>query len=307
MNINSIDLNLLIVFDSLYRTKSVSLAARELGLSQPAISHALKRLRLTLKDDLFTRGPSGMQATPWATNVFNTTSEILQTIESKILTRKAFNPRLSNQLFTLCATDNELLTHLNHLICDTKDYAPNLRFKLLFPKEIDFFQNMEKRIVDLSFGVGIPMRPNFEYEDIYTQEYKVICSKKLSSNKKISLTKYLSMDHILVSPLGGTTGPVDIKLEEINKSRRIALIVPSFSLIPQYLLRRDFIVTVPEVIAREFCEKYNFFLYDPPIAIDSIKMQMVWHKCQNQDDSHIWLREKVREKIRGMNQIARRK
>lgn len=297
MNITSLDLNLLYIFDNLFKTRSVSNSARQLGLSQPALSNALARLRRTLDDDLFLRSKSGMIPTIKSNEIHPIIREILENIEFQILKSRSFDFKTSSKTFHLCATDNELLTYINHFICNKEIAKTQLKFKLSFPKEFDFFQNMENLIVDLSFGVDIPRRSNFEYEHIYSQKYVCLSKSKLSASYGISLKKYLSLDHILVSPLGGATGPVDLKLQEIGLKRNISLIVPSFSLLPQYLSNREFIVTLPELIAKEFSEKYKFNLYKLPFELEEINMQMVWHKSLSNDESHIWLRSKIKESI----------
>lgn len=297
MNISTMDLNLLFIFDSLFKTRSVSNSARELGLSQPALSNALSRLRRTLDDDLFLRSSNGMIPTQKSLELQPVISSILASLEFQILKKKHFDFKTSKRCFNICATDNELLTYINHFICSKEISLTDLKFKLTSPKASDFFQNMESGTVDLSFGVDIPIRSNFELEEIYNQKYVCLTKVSLSSSKTISLKKYLSLDHILVSPLGGESGPVDFKLQELGLKRNISLITPSFSLLPQYLLKRDYIVTLPELMAKEFSHKYKLNIYQLPFEIEEIKMQMIWHKSVSNDEAHIWLRKKIKENI----------
>lgn len=300
MNINSMDLNLLLVFHSLFETKSVSMSARHLGLSQPAISNALNRLRITFSDELFIRSTKGMIPTGRAKDIFPNVQNILHILETKVLSNENFNLETSQKTFNICATDNEILTYINSLICEEKVSKSALKFKLTFPKEIDFFSNMENGKVDLSFGVDIPKRQNFEIQNITFKGYKCLSMTKLSQKNKIPLKLFLDKDHILVSPLGGNTGAIDIVLDKMSKKRNISLILPSFSLVPDFLQKRDFIITLPETIAKKFSRDYGFYIYDLPFEVPKVQIQMIWHKNLSCDPSHIWLRNNIYEKLKNL-------
>lgn len=298
MNINNIDLNLLLVFDALFKQRSVTKAASQLNLSQPALSHALNRLRHTFNDELFLRSPKGMSPTDKAFSMKVGIDKILNTIKEELLDEKIFDPKTSTKLFHICSTDNEQLTHLKILFKRLKIIAPGIRVKYSYPNVATFFEDMESAKVDLSFGVNTPKLSHFSYENIYSEG--LVCLIKNNNQtpiKRLTLKKYLEMDHILVAPLGGNTGPVDDYLDKIKLTRKVSAIVQNFALVPFYLLERDLIFTSPKALAKEFIKQFDLKLYKVPLDLPEFNVEMIWHKRTQNNDAHVWLRQMIKESL----------
>ncbi len=298
MNIRNVDLNLLLVFDALATHRSVTKAARQLNLSQPALSHALNRLRETLEDDLFVRGPKGMFPTEKALSLQDGIHKILQSIEKELFEENEFLANSSNRLFRLCCTENESLSYINNFICDLQKQAPKIRFQFLNPQISDFLENMESGKTDLSFAVNLPKVSNYNYETLYSESYVCLVRKQCKTiGNRLTLKKYLAHDHILVSPLGDGKGPVDDVLAKLGHKRNISIIAPNFALIPFYLTKRDMIFTAPSLLAKELAEQFDLKVLKPPINVPNFEIQMVWHKRTDNSAPHEWLRGRIKEYV----------
>ena len=298
MNINNIDLNLLLVFDALFTQRSVTKAASQLNLSQPALSHALNRLRHTFNDELFLRSPKGMSPTDKAFSLKSGIDKILNTIKEELLDEKVFDPKTSTKQFHICSTDNEQLTYLKNLFHRLKEVAPNIRIKFSSPSVGTFFEDMESAKVDLSFGVNTPKLSHFSYEKIYSESFVCLLKNNIKTPiKRLTLKKYLELDHILVAPLGGDTGPVDDCLDKMKLTRNVSVVVRNFSLVPFYLLDRELIFTAPKRLAQEFVKQFDVKLYNTPLKLPDFDVEMIWHKRTQDSEAHIWLRQMVKESL----------
>lgn len=296
MNIKNMDLNLLVLFKALATYRNVSKAASEVGLSQPAMSHALNRLRETFEDELFIRTPKGMIPTEKALYLESIISVKLDELEKGMFSGEGFDPGSSTRKFRLCGTDLNNLSFLPRLMKLLKSDAPLVNIQTLPPDESTFFENMESGKVDLSIGVEVPRRANFLYETIFQDDHVGVTRKSnLNIDARVSLKSFANSEHLLVAPLGGENGPIDKLLEAQDLSRRKSVITTQFGDVPWLLLERDLIVCLPRSTAKKFCSILPLKMFKLPVKMDDIKVEMVWHARTNSSEAHQWLRQLTRD------------
>lgn len=298
MNIKTLDLNLLLVFNALMETRSVSKGAKLLNLSQPAMSHALSRLRVSLSDELFVRTPKGMIPTPKSEKIKDFIAQGLGVIEMGLFEGAEFNPDQSERNFTITSSDCECMTFIPYLVSNIIKNSPNISLTFRPPTIESFISDLDSSKVDLALGVGVQPRANLVIENIYSEDYICLTRKDNPLVKnEVSLKEYLSFEHILIDPLGARKGIVDSSLEKIGVKRNIRVSIPQFALTPWIFLNNDLIVTIPKTLGEEFLKILPVKSFAPPVEIKTLEGQMIWHKRNTNDPAHTWLRKKVVQSI----------
>ncbi|WP_164848492.1 LysR family transcriptional regulator [Halobacteriovorax sp. HLS] len=298
MNINGMDLNLLLVFNALIETKSVSKGAKLIGLSQPAMSHALNRLRLILDDDLFLRTPKGMVPTPKAEGIKDIIASSLGQLESGLFSAEQFDPHTHKKRFTITSSDCECMTFIPYLISSILKNSPGMSLDFRHPTLETFYSDLDSSKVDLALGVGLRPRNNLVIQKIFDEDY--ICLTRKDNplvQDKISLGEYLKLEHINIDPLGGRRGIVDNALAKIGVQRNIRVSIPQFSLSPWIFLNNNLIVTIPKTLGLEFQKILPVKSFEPPVEIQSLEGHMMWHKRNDNDPAHKWLRKKIIQSV----------
>ena len=298
MNMNNIDLNLLLVFNALIETRSVSKGAKLLNLSQPAMSHALARLRESLDDELFVRTPKGMIPTAKSEKMKHHIANGLGVIEKGLSENNQFIPEISQRRFSITSSDCECMTFIPYLVSNIIKNYPNISLAFRPPTIENFIADLDSSKIDIALGVGVTPRANLVIEKIYDEEY--ICLTRKDNplvESEVSLKQYLELEHILIDPLGARRGIVDSSLEKIGVKRNIRVSIPQFSLSPWVFLNNDLVVTIPKTLANEFLKILPVKAFSPPVEIKKLEGQMIWHKRNNNDPAHAWLREEIRQSI----------
>ena len=290
------DLNLLRVLLALHRWRSVSKASTDLGLSQPATSLALGRLRKSLGDPLFLRSPSGMLPTPRCTEVVECAVEALSDIDETVLHRKAFDPASSRRDFVVTMADVGELHFAPPLMAHLEREAPlcNLRCET-FPLQ-DIEAALEEGRCDLALGFF----PNLERPALYAQTlfmHTLVCLVRADhpevKSSRISMKRFLQMSHAVVTPMGRSGELFETMLKKEGLQRRVQLASAHFLTVPAIIAATDMIVTVPRSIAEYYTRLENLRMVEPPINIKPYALKQFWHPRFNADPAIRWLRESV--------------
>jgi DNA-binding transcriptional LysR family regulator len=298
MNLYQLDLNLLILFDSLYRHRCVSKAANEICLSQSAFSHGLSRLRKRLSDELFIRINNTMEPTRFSHELALNISPALDNIRSSLNTHRIFNPKTSDIELTFAATDYTQFSLLPKLIGKINALAPNIKVTVypcddkipvdkLIHSEIDFV---------LGFSHEVERSATLESQTWLQDEYCTIARKnhpKLRTG--LSLDTFLSVSHVRISPWGEKQGIVDDTLKKLGYKRHVTLQLPSVLAAPFTLQHSDLILTLPRVVATQMSHLLDIDIFDPPITIPEYQLNLYWHKLHASKASHRWLSQLVQE------------
>ena len=231
MNLRRIDLNLLVIFDALMRERNVTRAARRVALSQPALSNALSRLRHYLKDELFVRGPDGMVPTPRALELAPQIHNALAALESA-LDPLDFDPATAVRTFTIDTNDYIVATSIATLMSRLPDLAPGIDVRIL-PPSGRAFERLDAREIDFAVGTygDVPER----FGVLHIDDNAFACLMRADhplAQGELDLGRYAAAKHLLITPRGDPVGFVDTALAEHGLTRRIALTVNHFSVVP---------------------------------------------------------------------------
>lgn len=295
IDIQDIDFNLIKAFDALMKTRSVTKAASSLGIGQPAMSHALSRLRDTFNDELFVRSTIGMRPTQRAIQVAAPVQRALSEIRTAIQDSIVFDPETEEFEFTVALSDYSECVLLPELMADVAATAPNFRLKVLQYGYFSYRRLLEEKNVDLVVASVRREIPGYEHEHLFDDRRQCIYSRKLIDiDPPISLKEYLSYRHIGVDRDGDESSPVDIGLSRLGKTRTKALITPRFATLAPMLLRAPLIVTLPTRIARIFRHETDLVVSDLPFEVPSIEQSMIWHSHSSSAPAFVWLQQRIR-------------
>jgi DNA-binding transcriptional LysR family regulator len=294
MHLAGIDLNLALVLHALLHERSVSRAAKRVGLSQSATSHALARLRRILGDPLVTRTPSGVTPTPRALEIADPLANAVRLLERAFAARPVFDPRTESRRFQVAATDYFELVLLPALMTDLDARAPNTHVWVR-PMNAEALEAAKRGDLDLVVGVfpgGVepPLRSRVVLED------ELVCIVRKGhalEGKALSLERFVKEKHILIAPRGMPGGPVDTALAERGVSRTIGVAVPHFLAAAHLVAESDLMLTVARRVADVFMRLLPLRVLAPPLALPKTQLVMVWHARHDDDPAHAWLRDRL--------------
>jgi DNA-binding transcriptional LysR family regulator len=295
MNISNIDLNLLVIFKAIYEQRNISKVALNLGLSQPTISHALKRLRETFNDELFIRSKNLMSPTSKANQIGPFVIQKLDELEQGLFENKKWNPLKSNKTFNLSGTSYDSTLWLPRLSKILKKQAPDIQLNFRGISLESYFERMLNAEVDLSFGVNLPDHASFNMETLNECGFSLIAKKSsYKHTDSISLSDYLSKKHALYTPTEKPGSVVDDSLKKIKKFREIAVKTPYLDSIPLLVCEGDLLSIIPDFYANRMKKFFPIKVFPLPIKLPRFKHQMVWHKGLENSQEHMWLRDIIK-------------
>jgi DNA-binding transcriptional LysR family regulator len=296
------DLNLLTVFRALDETRNVTRAARILGVSQPAVSHALGRLRSLLADRLFVPTPKGMVLTPRAEGIAPTVRELVACVEREILDRGVFEPAALARTFRVRTTDLIEALLAPGLLERVRARAPasSLSFvptELLLPKEA-----LASGECDLAIAGAFREVPDgFYQQSLFVDRFACAVRAghpRLGGRRKVTLEAYCREPHVLIAPGGELHGVIDRALARLGRTRNVALGASSFMAGAFVAARTDGVITAPSRLLALVAEAIPLRRFEPPLRLADVKVVQVWHARNHDDAAHRWLRDLVFEVLR---------
>ena len=293
MNVRDVDLNLLRVFDAVLRERGVTPAAAGLGLTQPAVSNALARLRGLFGDPLFVRTPGGMDATPFARELAEPVRQALALIDAALAHGPGFDPGSTTRAFRFYMSDLGQIEFLPPLIERVQRAAPGVRLEAVALEVDDIADALATGALDLAVGflpgLGPPVRRRALFRDPY------LCLMRADHPiKALTRRRFQEASHALVTYKGGHR-VVEEALERAGLARRIALRLPHFTVVPMVLERTDLLCTLPARVARVFERRGGLKSLAPPVPIPPADVAVHWHERFEADPGNRWLRERVVE------------
>lgn len=292
VNINDVDLNLLRAFDAVLRDRSVTAAAARVGLTQPAMSNALGRLRTLFGDALFVRTPRGMHPTPFAQSIAEPVRRALGLIEATLTQAGAFVPAESDRTFRVHMSDIGEMVFLPPLLERLQRDAPNVKLETRPVDEAELPEALASGEVDLAIGFLPGLRAPVRGEHVFTDPY--VCLMRADhpfAGERLTRRQFLETSHALVSSSGSGHRVIEEAMLAAGMHRRIALRVPHFTVVPMILERTDLVVTVPSRVARIFEGLGRFRSMPAPVAIPRAAVKVHWHDRYGGDPGNRWLRE----------------
>jgi DNA-binding transcriptional LysR family regulator len=295
MDLNRADLSLLMSLDAVLAERNVSRAAARLGVTQPALSAQLARLREMFGDPLLIATARGMVPTPRAEALQDPLHDALERLRGLICQELPFDPATASNTLRIAASDfihrvlilPEVLTRA----------APNMRVVLLTFDPQRAWQQIENGEVDLLIAAE-HLTPKAARARRLFQEDLVFIQRPghPRGTGRVTVDEFCALDHVQASPEGDSS---DTAMDEVlaaqGRSRRIAVSVPSFLLVPSLVMRTDLVALVPRCLALNFPDALA--MYAPPLAVPGYAILASWHQRRQMDAAHVWLRERVRAAV----------
>lgn len=296
MRLEDLDLNLLVIFHQLFLERRVVRAAENLGLTQPAVSNALARLRKLLGDPLFIRTPAGMQPTPMAMQLAEPVATALGVIHGALNQRAAFTPQHSDRVFTIGMTDIGEIYFLPALMDAIAASAPGVSVSTVRNTAVKLKEEMEAGHVDLAIGLLPQLKGGFFKRRLFVQRYVCLVRQGHRLDKrKLTLAEFSAAEHVVVESPGTGHGKVDDLLARSGVRRRVKLRVPHFVAVGHILQSTDMVATVPERLANALIKPFGLARMVHPAALPEIVISVFWHARAHKDPANQWLRGLVFE------------
>jgi DNA-binding transcriptional LysR family regulator len=291
MNVDELDLNLLTVFDRVLRERSITRAAESLGLSQPAISNALARLRARARDRLFVRAPAGMVPTAYAERIAPAIRQALDAIRSALQRDDDFDAATSDRCFALHVTDLGEAYFLPRLMARLSATAPGIRFRTLpTPRELPAAA-LQAGTVDLAIGNLPDLRSGFYQQRLFRERYVCIVRNAHPFIRgRLTRKRFELAGHVLAAPSGTGHAAIERFLLEHGGRRAIAVEVQHFLAVPAIVAQTDLVGIVPTRIGRQALRDHPVRLVELPMAIPPFIVKQCWHARAHHDAGNRWLR-----------------
>lgn len=296
MNINACDLNLLAVFQSLAHHLNTTKTAKDLGLSQPAVSHALGRLRLMFNDPLFVRASRGLTPTSKARELMTPIEKILTDTEA-LFREVAFDPAKEKRVFKISTTDYFEVIALPQIIKKISEIAPGIQLvtrATLGHLQKDAFENGE---LDLAIAGYFGDLPEGYYQQTVFRDDFVCVGRRGNALLKGQFTpkKYAAATHLLISPQGDMKSKTQLALKKLKLEQRFQAGISSFTSPGWMIAESDLLLTCPRKLANAYEKYLPIEQVKLPFSLDSINVVQVWHARHHRDQAHVWLRNLIKE------------
>ena len=292
VNLAGIDLNLLVALEALLAERSVTRAADRVGLSQPAMSRALGRLRALFGDRLFVRTAHGLAATPRATALAEPLGRALAGVRG-LLVPDGFDPARFHGRMRLTCPDIQSLEMLPPLMDRLRRQAPGLDVEVV-PMRGTGLDMLLTGEVELATGRFPEPRPGLYGQVVYRSGFAcVVRADHPAVTEGLTLEQYVDLPHILVTVTGRGPSAVDEALAERGLTRRVALRVPHFIAAPLIVARTDMVLTLPRGLARRMAALAPLVVLEPPLPLEGFDVGLAWHERMQDDPAHAWFRREV--------------
>ena len=288
---SSIDLNLLSVFQEVYRERQISAAARRLGLTQSAVSNALARLRRTFGDELFVRTAYGMQPTPLAQQMAEPIGAAMVQVALALSQRSRFDPATSARRFTLAMTDVGEVYFMPVLIERCRTVAPNVEIASLRANGLTLKDDMETGRVDLAIGAFEDVSEALYHRALFRQPFVSMFRKDHPLAKgKVDLERFVAAPHLIVDAAQSPYDRINGLLEKAGVTAGSRFRVPHFTAVPYIVSTSELVVTVPQKLAESAASPFGLKWIEPPLALPALQTNVFWHRRFNHDPGIQWLR-----------------
>ncbi|QJP94316.1 LysR family transcriptional regulator [Pseudomonas fluorescens] len=295
-DLRRIDLNLLVILDALLGEQHVTRAAERLHLSQPAVSHALARLRDLLGDPLLVRAGSGLVPTARALELAAPLAETLAQVQS-LLAPNTFDPASARRTFRLAMSDYGAAIILPGLIRTLRTEAPGIDLQISHASREGMVEGLLNGDIDLAAGVLPELPGDLRSTPLFEERYVCLLDhQSLPAAGVLDLPTYLSRPHVLLEMRGSGTPEIERTLTALRERRRVAISLPHWSVAPQFISGTDLILTVASRALNEVDDE-SLIVVPPPFEIAPFTFVSAWHKRRGGDQALNWLNQRIGEGI----------
>ena len=291
---NKFDLNLFHVFNVIYTTRSITQASYNLGLTQPAVSNALARMRKSFDDQIFVRSSNGMVPTSLAIQIFPVVKQALETLDSVIDNSFDFDPKKCKKTFYLAMTDYGSVSILQKLTEKIYKLAPEVKLRVFRLEDKTITQKLANGDIDIALSSSLNVVADIYASKLFTDEF--ICMARvnhISIKGEMTLDDFVKYPHVLYAPQEGKWGIVSDLLESKGLEHRTVVYSSHAYSIPEIIAQTDLITVIPKRLAHKFSVLGEFQLLEPPIEIPCITLKQYWHLGTKNDPANMWLRKMI--------------
>lgn len=294
MSLASLDMTLLLSFEAVYQSKSVSVAAQRLGVRQPTVSAALARLRVLFGDELFVRAAGEMRPTPKALRIAPGITAALTRLRETVADAVPFSPADAKRTFTIASNDYASLVLVPGLVAALTAEAPNVDLRVIGYDKDDVPGLIDRGEIDLALGVFQTPPDRAVRQILYRERFVGIAraSHPMLARGPVSLEAYAGADHALVTLRRDAVGEIDGALRQRGLSRRVALTLPHLLALPGALLAGDLVAAIPAraaaILARD-----GLSLFEIPLNLPAWTLEMLWNPGARSERASAWFRATV--------------
>jgi DNA-binding transcriptional LysR family regulator len=291
LELTDIDLNQLVLFQQLMVERRVSKVAENLGLTQPAVSNTLAKLRRQFGDDLFVRTPAGMVPTPFAEQLAEPIGYALGMIHSGLNQHSRFDPASVQRSVTIGMTDIGEIVFLPALMERLRQQAPGVSLSTVRTTATRLRDDMASGQVDLAIGPLPQLKAGFFQRRLFRQRYVCLFRKGHAlARKRLTLADFKAAEHLVIVSAGTGHGQVDELIRRAGIERRVCLTIPHFVSVGHLLRRTDMVATVTERLAQSLVEPFELSYCPHPVDLPEIAINVFWHAKVHRSPAHQWLR-----------------
>lgn len=292
MDLRTFDLNLLLAFEALAQTGSVTRAAHRLGIRQPAMSAALGRLRTLTGDRLFEPAAGRMEPTLRALALMPGIEAALGELRRTLAREVDFTPRTAVRTFTIASTDYTSTLLLPPLLARLQREAPRIDLRMIGYGKQDVPELVARGEVDLALGVFDPPPPDAVRTILWEEHFVGLVRKGHPILSDLTAERYTAADHALVSVRRDARGRIDRDLAALGLNRRIALVVPHMLVLPAVLKASDLVAALPARVARSSAQR-GLEVFELPLSTRPWHVEMLWRPSARLDQASRWLRSEI--------------
>ncbi len=300
MDLLDFDMNLLLTFDAIYRHQNLSAAAIELGLTQPAVSAALKRLRERFDNPLFVRTSHGMRPTPYADSMSVKITRALDIVREVDQPDK-FSPQTTTVNFRVYINDIGMLLMMPQVMTYLSEHAPGARLSIFDLRPDEVIPALDSGAIDLAVGYFLGM-PNWAHQQV-VRNTSYVCAVRGDHpviRNSLSLDQFVNAKHGMYWTSGSPHSAVEEALARLDLTRDVMLRLPRFSALPFFISQSDLIMTIPEDLGVGFSRMINIKLFKPPLKLPNFEIRQYWHERHHADPANKWLRNIIKRETADM-------
>jgi DNA-binding transcriptional LysR family regulator len=293
------DLNFLYVIQALGEERSVSRAADRLGLTQPAVSHALGKLRTQFQDDLFVRAGPVMAPTPVGERLIEAVAHVLGVVQQEIWSAKAFDAATTTRAFSVCMSDMGVIVLLPRLLAALRKHAPQASLKPIQLPSLELASALQDGALDLAIGYLGKMGDNLHQQPLFRRSLVGIIRGGPTRKKvRMTLAQFIEKEHVVADTLSLTNQLLEKEMRRRGARLKVGVDVPYLLAVPSLVATSDFIAAVPDELADLFARLADVDVFPLPVDLPDLTVQQFWHARHHNDAGHRWFRALVATTLR---------
>lgn len=304
MRFNKLDLNLLVALDAMLQTRSITLAAKQLHISQSAMSNSLARLRDYFDDELLVKVGRRLELTKRAETLKEAVRDLLMRVETTVSAHPEFDPTRSEREFRIATSDYSALILIPRLLALAHEAGAKVRFQLL-PQVGDAARALERGEADLLIIPAAYCSSEHPLEVLFEETYQcLVWEGSKIAQTGLNLQAFTKAGHVVMQPAGSNRPAFSgLVFEQMGTERRIEVTTYSFLTEPALVVGTERIATVHTRLAEWACRNFPVIALPPPIEMPVMQQAIQWHKYRSSDPGLIWLLEMARKAANLLNQL----